>query len=72
MKAMPSQVTILPAQFRYLAKLADETRAAVGVSQMGSVLFINTGITQFAINAQGKPLNKKEEDAQKVHYLRNL
>lgn len=72
MEARPSQATMLPQQLRLLATLATATGGAVGVSQIGSVLFVDTGFSQFAINARAEILDSKEENAQKDHYVREL
>lgn len=72
MEVIRSRVTILPAQARLLATLTTASNAAMGIEQIGSVLFLDTGRYEFAINALGQPIDEKEANAQKEHHLRKF
>jgi hypothetical protein len=56
-------VTILPKQADRIAEVANQTGAAVGVSQSGSTLTIITGPDEphIRINAQGKNIEPQKE-----------
>jgi hypothetical protein len=56
------QVTLLPAQLSRLASLAQELGKAIGVSQDGSVLHINTGESKFDIDARGNTLHPPTQE----------
>jgi len=55
----PSQLTILPAQGRRLAALGQVYNCAIGVSQTGSTLHINTGGHQFDIGPDGNNIHDR-------------
>lgn len=57
-----SQVTILPAQFSRLAKLSQKLNCAIGISQKGSVLHVNTGDAKFDIDAQGETIEPLHQE----------
>ncbi len=57
----PPDVTILPEQASRLAAVGLQTGAAIGVSQSGSTLTIDTGDEIFRINAQGTTIEPQEE-----------
>lgn len=56
------QVTLLPAQLSRLASLAQELGKAIGVSQDGSVLHVNTGDSKFDIDASGNTLHPPTQE----------
>ena len=56
------RVTILPAQAYRISEEAAKTGAAVGVSQSGSTLTINTGRETFRIGAAGQDLPHPEQE----------
>lgn len=51
-----SQVTLLPEQTFRLADIAAQNRGAIGISQTGSVIHVNTGTVKFDIGPQGNYL----------------
>lgn len=51
------RVTILPDQGRRLGALSQVYRCAIGVSQTGSVLHIDTGGLKFDIGPDGKNIH---------------
>ena len=59
---MASDITILPAQAARISQEAAKTGAAVGVSQSGSTLTIDTGREQFRIGAAGQDLPNPEQE----------
>jgi len=52
-----SEITILPAQAARIAQETARTGSAVGVSQSGSILTINTARGTFQINAGGSDIS---------------
>ena len=59
---MAHDVTILPAQAARIAREAAVTGAAVGVSQSGSILTIDTGRKVIKINAGGFDLPEPNQE----------
>lgn len=57
-----SQVTILPAQAARIVQETAKTGAAVGVSQSGSTLTLDTGRERFAINAGGGTIHPANQE----------
>lgn len=58
----PSQVVILPAQFSRLASLSRQLNRALGISQDGSILHINTGDSKFDIDANGDTIEPRNQE----------
>jgi hypothetical protein len=56
------QVTLLPAQLRYLASLAEAGGGAIAVSQSGSTIHIKTGRRNFCIDAHGLPIKDPNQE----------
>lgn len=59
---LPSQVTVLPAQFRRLAHLSELAGSAIGISQTGSVLHVNTGGRRFDVGPDGRIINNPSQE----------
>lgn len=59
---MAPQITILPAQAARISLEAAKTGAAVGVSQSGSVLTLDTGRQTFVIGAGGQDLPHPDQE----------
>lgn len=57
-----AQITILPAQAARIAQETAKTGAAVGVSQSGSTLTIETGQRVFGIDADGSDIVPKGQE----------
>lgn len=51
--AMLGQVILLPLQLDRLASIAAQNGGAIGISQTGSLLHIDTGQVKFDMDAQG-------------------
>jgi hypothetical protein len=51
-----SQVTLLPEQVYRLADIAAQNRGAIGLSQTGSVIHVDTGTVKFDVGPQGNYL----------------
>jgi hypothetical protein len=60
---MRPAVTILPAQASRIARETAETGAAVGVSQSGSLLTLDTGRATFVIDAGGHDIPNPSQEA---------
>lgn len=56
------QLTIFPAQAARISQEAAKTGAAVGVSQQGSTLTINTGLQTFRIGAAGQDIVEPDQE----------
>lgn len=61
-----TQVTILPQQASFIAKLAGESGAAIGVEQEGSVLRLNLGSNRGSLK---KPIYI-DAQGNEIHYTR--
>lgn len=59
-----SQVTLLPEQTFRLADIAAQNRGAIGISQTGSVIHVNTGHVQFDIGPQGNYLTPNPDQGE--------
>lgn len=56
-----SQVTLLPGQLRSLAYAAIFYKGALGISQEGSTLRVDTGHDVYRMDADGKTIYPQEE-----------
>lgn len=59
-------MVLLPKQIDRLATIAELTGSAIGITQTGSVIRIDTGKTKFSIDADGFNVTPPNPDQEKL------